>query len=136
MKRLLIIAFLFSSCITRKVTPISTIFDPYLGKTEHQVIMKLGTPTSSVSDGAGGKVLRYSEESMTTSHYNPITKNQPAKSFTKFNERYMEFFISPRDSVYNWRTNYPDIVEEKLNMKTFGIVTTFTIMGLLLLLMF
>lgn len=89
----------------------------WIGKTEHDVVLKMGSPNSTVSDGASGKIIRYEKSSSnsTTTYgkypfYNPATTyNIYANTTTITQTWYAEFFIDSTKKVYNWRTNYPDL---------------------------
>jgi len=107
MKKTLLISMasltLFSSCYITK--PISQTMDEWMGATEHEVILRMGSPTSTASDGSTGKIIRYSTSNSTTMinpYYNSVVAN------TRTNTIYVEFYINQEGKVYSWRTNNPD----------------------------
>lgn len=87
----------------------------WIGRTEHDVLLKMGTPTKTSSDGAGGKIIRYSHSSSTTTYnkylfYNPDVANAyNVYSNTNTRTKYVEFYIDSNQTIYLWRTNYSDL---------------------------
>lgn len=108
--------------------------DSWLGATEHDVIMRMGTPANTSSDGDGGKIIRYTKErSTTTYNRNPyqVNKYDPSViSNTYDNTLYKEFFINKDGKVYSWRTNYPNPVE--LNKVATTAAVFVTALGLII----
>jgi len=106
----ILLTVLCTSCYT--YIPIEDIMNKWNGKSEHDVIMQFGSPTNTTSDGADGKVIRYSNSSSTTT-YNKYPIINPYNTYniytnTTSKTMYMEFFINSNGLVYTWRTNFPN----------------------------
>ncbi len=125
---------LFASCYTQK--PISSVMNSWIGTSEHDVIMRMGSPTSTASDGADGKIIRYEQShSTTTYNENPYYRNKYDASVianTYNNTMYKEFFINKDGKVYNWRTNYPGPKELDTKATT---ITVVVLIGVLVIFM-
>ena len=94
--------------------------DSWKGSTEHQVIMQFGAPTQTTSDGAGGKVLNYTDH-QSTSVLNPYNPYRTSVN-TYDNSWYKEFYINSEGKVYSWRTNYPNPRELNKEKTTVAVV--------------
>jgi hypothetical protein len=98
---------LFCSCYVTKYEPISNTLNPYLGQSQHEVILKLGAPDRITPDGNGGTILVYEKTSYVTvqrldlNPYSDVLTN----SYTTSNNSYLQFYIDKNGTVYNWRTN-------------------------------
>jgi len=111
MKKLLalsLIPVLLTSCYTYTRIPIGQVMDEWMGKTEHQVIMRFGAPTNITPDGEGGKVLMYERSPQATTVFYPETAYSYASAQTYTNSYYLQFYIDKSGEVYSWRTNLPD----------------------------
>ena len=76
----------------------------WIGSKENDLVLQLGSPTSTASDGAGGKIVRYSE---TTSAVIGTPIGGGAVYGTTYEETYFyEFYINSSGIVYSHKTNY------------------------------
>ena len=122
---------LFTSCYT--VKPVSSVMDKWLGASEHDVILHMGSPYSSVSDGAGGKILRY-EKSSTVTNYSQTAYYGSNYGVANTYDRslYKEFYINSSGKVYSWRTNHrgpKELHVPSTIIATVVIVTMFIFFG-------
>lgn len=125
-----LLLLIFSSCYTTRIVPISENMNRYMGKTEHEIIIIFGAPNNITTDGAGGKILVYTQsQSQSNTLYGTIYANQNlAITNTYDNSQYVQFYISEKGIVYNWRTNYPDqVIREpkkikRSSIKVFGVM--------------
>jgi len=126
-----------NSCYTYTTIPISKTMDTWKGATEHQIILTFGAPSSTTSDGAGGKILVYSQEQSIT-YYNRLYTNSGITSSNTYKDNlFMQFFIDSTGIVYNWKTNYPDKVIKKSDTKKTDIVIgSFSAIILIIVLVF
>lgn len=104
--KIILISIIITGCYTVQTIPISKIMDENLGMTEQDIRIKFGPPSSVSTDGAGGKILIYTDQ-RTLSVLVPVGNADYLA--TKNLDRYINFYINKGDSVYYWRTNYPDI---------------------------
>lgn len=75
----------------------------WIGSNEHDVIMQFGSPTSTTSDGAGGKVMRYSQTTSTvvgTPLYGGSVVGTSVEQV-----QFYEFNINSSGIVYSSKTN-------------------------------
>ena len=103
----------------------------WIGKTEHDVVLKMGSPNSTVSDGASGKIIRYEKSSSnsTTTYgkypfYNPATTyNIYANTTTITQTWYAEFFIDSTKKftigelttpILKWKTSLLEIMHMEM----------------------
>jgi hypothetical protein len=126
MKNIIILAIattmLFESCYTTRTIPISWRMDEWLGVSEHAVLMKMGPPNSTTSDGQDGKILDYRHSSLTT-YLNNYTGILTAETYSR--DTYMQLYINKEGKVYTWRTNMPD---EQYQVKRKGATAALTIL--------
>lgn len=99
---IIILFFIFTSCYT--AIPVSQTMDSWLGVTEHEVIMRFGSPTTTSSDGSEGKIVKYTS-SQTNTVFTPNTVYGRTAT-TYDNSVYIEFYINKEGKVYHWRTNH------------------------------
>ncbi len=107
-----IIALVLVSCYTTRITPISEVMDEWLGSTEHEVILKVGPPTTTTSDGNEGKVLIYENSTNTTLFLPNFPTPNTGYAVSKPITRYVHLYVNKEGIIYSWRTNYPDIKEK------------------------
>ena len=102
--------------------------DSYKGKTEKELVAKLGTPAKTVSNGVGGKVVSYIQVSP-TKVFDPHNQNKNTQNINE-NNLYKEFYLDSAGVVYMWKTNYPN-EQEYDKQKTKACVKGVSIMFVL-----
>lgn len=117
---LFVLLMFFSSCYTK--VPIAKVMDTYIGMSEDELKLKLGTPTTITSDGTGGKILNY-KQAPNTNVSNPKT---PSKSTSK-EALYKDFYINAQGNVSSWKTNYPNQKGELDKKKTKTTIIAFVL---------
>lgn len=70
---------------------------------EHDLIMQLGSPTSTTSDGAKGKIIRYSTTTSTMIG-TPIGASVIGTNYEEV--QFYDFYINSDGIVYAYKTNY------------------------------
>ncbi len=104
----IILAFVLLSCYVTQRTPIKAVLDPWLGKTENELLMHFGPPTLKTDDGQKGKILSY-EEMRAFTIVLPMYNWEVEK--TRVDKLFMQYYVNAEGIIYHWRSNYPDIVK-------------------------
>jgi len=71
------------------------IMDSWMNHTEHEIIMSWGPPSTTNSDGNGGKVLTWSNPLYLT-----LPNGQPLSMY-----QYKDMYINSSGRIYSWRTH-------------------------------
>lgn len=74
----------------------------WIGSNEHDVIMQLSSPTSTASDGAKGKIIRYSTTT-STAIGTPIGTTIIEQNIETV--QFYEFYVNSGGIVYSYNTN-------------------------------
>ncbi len=104
---LIFISILLISCYETRYEPVNKTLDPYIGKSEHEVILRLGPPTKTTDDGAGGHIIDYestflyAENELNTVPYDKTLTTTTTIPIT----HYLQFYIDKTGIIYKWRTN-------------------------------
>lgn len=137
MIRLSIVVMLLAlqSCYVTKTIYTENIFNSWIGKSSHDLIVQQGAPTQIVTDGRDGQVYVYDRSHLLTSTYStpgqfyteptgmavpgshPSQLNyQPGSSVSNqmLIEKKVEFFVNKEGHIYAWHsTGYPDTYKQR-----------------------
>lgn len=91
---LIILTLVLASCASAKKSS-SNVLDNTIGKTEHEMIVLLGPPLSSSSDGSDGKILTWVMNGVIPQYG---TAPIPIKE-------YLYLYFNKDGIVYHWKTN-------------------------------
>jgi hypothetical protein len=109
-----------SSC-----TSTSEVMNSYMGRHQSTVIQNFGPPARTADDGAGGKILCYSNYVKTAGtagttiydnngqgHYSPGTSGQAYYRNTFF-------YINPSGNVYHWLIQNSQVPVQQIDMNVY-----------------